>query len=548
MPDCRLPTLLAIFVFTLGLTAQAQPPQPASPALRIDPLMIAQATEIWSVIAQSDNPVWPGWNASDTPLLFYLPDLQDVLINHPKPPDGFRRYTGPVIFPGAQIHVRDGKTFFDLDGQNTAREVAGTLTLVVADTLSNRRSNVRGWLEDPRPGAVKSAELSFDQLQGNPYDAMCMIAHEAFHVFQGRQAPKKARGEAALMRYPTIAVQNTVGFALEGEILAEALRNGKPEEMRAHAVRWLAVRRERRKNLTADDKAYEDQIEYLEGLAKYVEYRLMEVMEGRTPQPAMAWLQGFHGYADLKPQREKLIRMLEKMMRGDVNINNDPYGASPLRMRLYYSGMGIAVLLDRLGSNWKKQIFAPAASLTDLVTDAVKPTDAELDAALTTVKARPGYADLIARKTKLEKEGDEATQKLVKEIEAGPRSALVVDYSALGDVKPGLSFTPFGILRVDDNRTIYRLVPITAQMGICTLRQTVPTPMIHDRATKRFTCQLQELVPASKLETLFGHKAAQGEQIELKDIMLPGMKVQGGNATVKIKDNVVELRLTPARP
>ena len=73
-------------------------------------------------------------------------------------------------------------------------------------------------------------------------------------------------------------------------------------------------------------------MEYLEGLAKYVEFRLLETLEGRTPGPAMAWAQGFQGYADLRPQRERLIGQMEKMMSGQANVNNDPYGASPLRM------------------------------------------------------------------------------------------------------------------------------------------------------------------------------------------------------------------------
>ena len=67
--------------------------------LRIDPLLIAEAAEVWTLIAAPENPIWPGWNASDTPLLFYLPGEQDVLINHPRPPAGFMPYTGTVPRP-----------------------------------------------------------------------------------------------------------------------------------------------------------------------------------------------------------------------------------------------------------------------------------------------------------------------------------------------------------------------------------------------------------------------------------------------------------------
>lgn len=541
--------LWALFAPGAGVQAGARPPEPP-PSLRVDPLLLAQAAEVWSVVAQAENPVWPGWNAASTPMLFYLPGAQDVLVNHPQPPEGFRPYSGPAGLPGAKIHVRDGKTIFEFDGQNTVTDVAGTPTLVVADTLSNRRNQVRSWLEDPRPAAKKSADLGWDQLQGDPYSSLCMIAHEAFHAFQQRRAPNKGGSEEALTRYPTIAAANTLGFALEGELLAAALRAADSRAadqatVRSLAHRWLAVRRERRKSISAEAADYEDRMEYLEGLAKYVEYRLLEVLEGRSAAPSMAWAQGFHGYADLKPQREQLIRTLEKMMSGAANVNNDPYGASPLRMRLYYSGMAIGVLLDRFSPGWKQRIFDPKATLTDLAADALKPTDAELAAALAAVRGQPGYAALAAQKEQLERDGAAATQKMLQEIEAGPESVLVLDYSALEDVRPGMAFTPFGILRVDDQRTIYRLIPITARVANTTLRQTQPTPLLHDRAGRRFLCRLQEPVAKEKAEALFNAQAGGSEPSPLKGVALPGVKLDGGRAVLHVRDRFLEVKLAP---
>ena len=519
--------------------------QKAPSGLRIDPLMVAQAAEVWSLTARPDNPLWPGWNAGDTPVLFYLPDTQDVLINHPKPPEGFQKYTGPVKIPGAEIYLRNGKTFFDQDGQNTSIEVAGVQTLVVADTLSNHKQQIQGLLEDPRPAAKKVADLGWDQLHGDPYSAICMIAHEAFHAFQSKQAPKKGGSEEALTRYPTVAAFNTIGFAQEGALLAEAMRASDPIKMREAALGWLAVRLERRKQLAPEAADYEDRMEYLEGLAKYVEYRLLELLEGRTPGEPMNWLQGFQGYADLKPQREKLIRQMEGMMSGKNDVNNDLYGASPLRMRLYFSGMGIAVLLDRLAPGWKAHIFKPKTSLTGLALQALKPTDAELEASRKAVRARPEFAGLAEQKTKLELDGKAATEKAVAEIEAGPNTKLVIDYSALGDVQPRFGFTPFGILRVDDDRTIYRLVPISGMFGTTTFRQVGAAPLLQDRARKRIAWQLPELVSAAQLDRLGGSKTQSKTGVDLKEITLPGVKLEGGRAQVSHKDNVLELKLLP---
>jgi hypothetical protein len=520
--------------------------KPAPPTLRIDPLLVAQAAEVWQLVARPNNPVWPGWDASSTPLLFYLPDTQDVLINHPRPPEGFHRYTGPVKMPGAEIFVRDDKTFFDLDGQNTARAVAGVSTLVIADTLSNHRQQIKGLLEDPLPAAKKAAQLGWKQLHGDPYGSICMIAHEAFHVYQGKRAPHKGGSEEALTRYPTVASFNTVGFALEGALLAEAMRATDPAEVRKHALSWLAIRLERRAKLSTEAASYEDRMEYLEGLAKYVEYRLLEVLEGRTPGEPMNWLQGFNGYADLKPQREALIRQTMGMMSGKVGVNNDLYGASPLRMRLYFSGMGIAVLLDRVAPKWKERIFAPETTLTGLAKEALKPTDEVLEAARKAVRARPDYAALVEQKSKLEADGKEAVRKAVADIEGGASTKLVLDYSALGKERPGFSFTPFGILRVDDDRTIFRLIPISGKLGKTTFRQTSAAPLLQNRALKRLSWQLPETVSAAQLEKLIGGKVGENAVVDLKKLSLPGVKLDGGRGELRLQGGTLEIRLQPA--
>ncbi len=504
------------------------------PQLKVDPLLLAQAEEVWTIIAKKDNPVWPGWNASDTPLLFYFPKVQDVLVNHPKPPEGFRRYNGPVGMQGATIHVRDSKTFIDMDGQNTAITFAGVPTLVVADTLSNRRNNIRGMLEGTRQSG-KVTDPTFEQLSEDAYGKLGMIAHEAFHVFQQKQAPKKVQGEAELISYPTVSAANAVGFYLEGELLAEAIKQRKLPNFREAVIRWLAVRLDRRAKLTTSSVTYEDKIEYLEGLAKYVEFRLLEVLEGQKPHPAMYHLQGFQGYDNLAPERDKLVRQMARHMKGEVAVNNDPYGTAPLRMRLYFSGMALGVLLDQLSNNWKEQIFAPERTLTDLIQSAIKPTEAELADALKQVRSRPDYVTLVSSKTEFEKAGHAAIKKAVEEIEAGPNTTLVVDYSAL-EKQPGFGYTTFGLQRVDENRTIYRMVPISVMWSGASLRQTTPQPLLHDRAAKTLTFQLQEKLSAA---------AVGANPKEAQELKLPGVTLSKCKWEATMKDRTLVVRLVP---
>jgi len=346
--------------------------------MQVDPRLIAEANEAWSLIGSAQNPIWPGWDASSTPLLFYLPGEQDVLINHPHPPQGFLPYDGPVRFPGWHIWVKNGPTLLGIDGQNTATNVEGVPTLAVADTLSNLRNKVSFMLMDARPADEKVRTLRALNLATDPYDQLAMVVHEAFHVFQDKQAPDKGADEMLLLYYPVLSVQNNVGFALEGAALAKALRTKDDLELRRAAIRWLAVRKDRRASLPAKAVEYEDGTEYNEGLATYTQYRLYEVLEGRSPGAAMAWVQGFAGYSDLAPQRERLVETMVQNLSGEVAVNGDPYGTAPLRIRLYYSGMAAGVLLDRLSPGWKSRIFAPDVSLTALAEEALKPSQAEL--------------------------------------------------------------------------------------------------------------------------------------------------------------------------
>ena len=514
--------------------AQTKPPV----TLRVDPRLIAEAAEVWGLIAASNNPVWPGWNASSTPLLFYLPGEQDVLINHPRPPEGFLPYEGPVRFPGGQILVKNGPTMIEWDGQNTSQDVGGVRTLIVADSLSNLRSRISGLLADTRPASEKIQRLRFSALSTDPYDQLAMVTHEAFHVFQDQEAPDKGAVEMLLLYYPVLAIQNNVGFAQEGSALAEALHAPNSAALRLAAVRWLAIRKDRRANLPQKAVEYEDGIEFKEGLAKYTEYRLFQVLEGRSPGAAMAWAQGFFGYADLQPQREELITAMVQNMTGAANVNNDPYGTAPLRFRLYYSGMAIGVMLDTLAPGWKSRIFSPDSTLTSLAAEALNPSQAELDKALKEAKAEPDYASLVGRKTKLAQEGKAHIEPMVKEIEAGPGIGLIVDYSELSSPNLAMAFTPFGITVIDADRTIFSQVPIKVIFGQDgEVDQKTVTPLLRDTGRRLVRFRLPPGASRAEVEKSLGSTPTTGGEVANLALDLPGATVKAARAQVKWKEN-----------
>ena len=63
----------------------------------------------------------------------------------------------------------------------------------------------------------------------------------------------------------------------------------------------------------------------MEGLATYAGLRCMEILQGTTPQPELFFVQGFQGFADMSHLKDAQLYMLEKLMRGEVNVNNDRF-------------------------------------------------------------------------------------------------------------------------------------------------------------------------------------------------------------------------------
>ena len=503
-------------------------------SIGVSPLLFDAAAEVWGVIAQAKNPIWPGWNARDTPLLLYLPGQQDLLINHPHPPKGFVRYHGLLSFPNSEIWVKNGATIVEADGQNTSMDVAGVRTLVVADPLSNLRQRVSGWLEDPRPAAEKERSIRFDDLIADPYEQLTFIVHEAFHVYQDRTMPSRQTNEMLLVAYPTLSANNNTLFALEAEELERAIRARDAAASRQAALRWLAIRDERRKELPPRAVEYEDGVEFKEGLAKYTEYRLFEVLQGRRPRPGLMRAQGFQGYGDLSGKRNELIDAMLKNMRGEVNVNNDPYGTAPVRFRLYYSGMGLGLLLDRISSDWKQQLSSSSRSMTDIARTALHPTDAERTAALTAVRANPESASMLAAKTKVEEAGRKEFAARLAAIENGPGTAIVIDYSALPSARVALSFTPFGITVIDADRIIFGQVPITAKFDDGSqLTETFARPVLRD--TKNRQLKL-------RLETAISRPSASAGPVTLE---LPGVKLDLKKSTIEWNDNTLVVHLSP---
>lgn len=189
-----------------------------------------------------------------------------------------------------------------------------------------------------------------------------LLAHEAFHAFQGEMAAGKLAGaETAVSqhepRYPWDDATLQANWQTELDLLADALEDEN------HTVeltkQFLAQRQKRRQEagLTADFIAYEQQREWLEGLARYVElevWRQAALSESYQPHPALLNDPKFNNYANFDRRWTQEIDQIRRMADGGDG-------------RFYYTGMAQAILLDRLMPNWKEQAFDEGVWLEGLL-------------------------------------------------------------------------------------------------------------------------------------------------------------------------------------
>jgi hypothetical protein len=211
--------------------------------------------------------------------------------------------------------------------------------------------------------------LFLSQLVRGSDQYITLVAHEAFHAYQGISAPEKlAAAELAGRqiddRYPWQDEALIADWQTELDTLIEALRADSSEQSAELVRAFLAMRKERRDSAGLDVElvAYERQREWTEGLARYAELELWRLAQeqGYTPIAETADLPDFNAYAGYETRWQ---RELEQMHR---TASDEGDG------RFYYTGMAQAVLLDRLMPGWKALAFEEGVWLEELLEEAAR--------------------------------------------------------------------------------------------------------------------------------------------------------------------------------
>lgn len=320
--------------------------------------------------------VWPGWGQADIPAIAYN-ESYAFLVGYPDPPKGWIKVPqGSQRGDAWELVV--GDTF---DGQSYYRQslpdpdvTPESFTVLVGDqwvsslqTYDAARINLAQTIRQDLPSFVRPVfpyHLFISQLLGGSDKYITISAHEAFHAYQGMLAPNKLAAAETINfqvenQYPWDDQSLQADWQTELDLLAEALQSTDQARTLELARRFIEFRTARRDSakLAPELIAYEQQREWLEGLARYAELEIWrQAFAGDyTPLSETASLPNFDNYTGFETRWSQEIDQIHRMA-GDEGDG-----------RFYYSGMAQAFLLDRIMPDWKLQAFEDDFWLDDFI-------------------------------------------------------------------------------------------------------------------------------------------------------------------------------------
>ncbi|MBL1150787.1 MAG: hypothetical protein HND42_11325 [Armatimonadetes bacterium] len=262
---------------------------------------------------QYGDGIWPGFARANIPILLY-DDQFEYLIGHPSPPEGWTRIEVGFL-PGKDLHRRP----------------------------PHKPSAFTVRVEDIWCASFATFDYMAMRLKSGRELHIAATIHEMFHAFQAQTAPDRFKSAMAVYafesKYPESDSAVLEDWKREGSLLADALATATPDETRSAVSNFLAFRSERRKRakLDRDLIAYETQLEWLEGMGKYAEVRIIELASLDTKTPPLY---------DLSAATRRRMSDSFQLRSGLAIAKGD--------IRYYQTGLAQARLLDRLLPKWKE--------------------------------------------------------------------------------------------------------------------------------------------------------------------------------------------------
>ena len=365
----------------LGITAvinQSMPTASAEPG-RLSEVEKARLAEYFHLRQSLGDEVWPEWGDVVEPVVLYNEETV-FLVGYPEPPDGW--LTVPKqkqVGSEWQLMGDDdfwGESYY-FQPLPASGETPQAFTVIIGDQWATSMTT-KEWMQIAFPQEMKEQLppviqqifpyfLVSDLFIGNSDKYISLLAHEAFHAFQGTHVPERlAAAETAVHQsnsYPWYEESHHADWEAELDLLYQAVVAEDVAETAVLAEQFLAQREARRDAAGLSDEfvAYEQQREWLEGLAKYAE---LEIWRQANQSPAyepvnqMAGDTDFEAYQTFADHWTQEVEQIKRSANGEDT-------------RFYYTGMAQAAILDKLSPDWKAHAFSDDVFLEKLLQEAI---------------------------------------------------------------------------------------------------------------------------------------------------------------------------------
>ncbi len=455
-----------------------------------EPALLERLEQLHQVAKQTAAELWPGWDPAATPLAIHKGTEMGVLVGHPSPPPNFRRVTAPGV--SAPVFVADSTT--GMIRANTAQPFAGTLT----------------------------AFFSYQGFMGKPAaEALALAMHELFHAHYNRIAPGKFGNILVVLwgKYPEFSARNRALLALEGQMLLSAVKARDPEEARQSAAGFLGLRAERRKEMVPELRRYESGEESSEGLAQYVELRLLQML----PRINAA-------YQEAAAAADKRLETLTRLSA----LKRD-------RERFYVLGMAQAALLDRLRPGWKKEFESGPLLLDELLAASVSPAP---EAETARLMESLSYRSVLDEQEKAVAERREQGARKLTDLTSRGGERLVIEVGGVKDQLALRGFDPDGAVVLSPGLVLHSflLLDLGAEPGARMRLEFRGVPVIYEEAQDTLWCLLPAEVIAQALEAYARAPATGPARLTVKT---EGLSAEFTGVEVERRPR--ELRIRPAK-
>lgn len=340
--DLRKPEMMFFRIFTFifflfsAATLKSQVLSPES-AKSIE--LLSQA---WEILDSAGLKVYPDWTGyRQIPVFIGAPGKQGIFINPDKElPKGYFRIQSDTSL---KIYVNDScNVGFSGGGVGVLIDNIYYHQYMKLDLYSGRfKDDYISFLE--KYFSVDKLPDSVMWLIKSPEFYMATAFHEAFHVFQQKSKVWQPKRDINYLK-PEIAALSCI----EGLLLQEALYADKIVAVKESVKEFLIVREFKDSKLNKRQINYEEDYEWAEGTAMYIQTEILKTMLSTTGKQCLFYLDSLNFYNSM------------------VNLN-EPGNKD------YYYGQAQAFLLDRLyGPGWKEKILSKNIFMTDLLKEAVR--------------------------------------------------------------------------------------------------------------------------------------------------------------------------------